>query len=192
MIPIVSGGTIRVELREPRCVDDPVDDLAAVHVGRCQLAGLHAAGHAYAARVAQVRQNAQADTTAGDRRQTVRHRLGDAVDEVRPHRVFAIDDQMHDEHVVGEHAGLDAARAAAAHDHPLDGVVGELEDLVSVGADSELQPPRLTSRSCLRDHQRQVRFATSPLPRAQFPVHSTPLRRRSSPRRPSAQRDRDR
>ena len=46
-------------------------------------------------------------------------RLGDGVDEVRAHRVAAVDDDVHDDHAIGrraEHAHLDAARAAAARD----------------------------------------------------------------------------
>ena len=72
------------------------------------------AAHAHAALVAQVRQDAQAHVPPRELGEAIGHGLGDGVDEVRAHRVAAVDEEVHDHHAVAEIAHLEAARAAAA------------------------------------------------------------------------------
>ena len=106
--------------------------------------------HAHAALVAEIRQDAQADPSAGDRSDAIGHGLGDRVDEVGPHGVAAVDDHVDDNHVGGEHAHLDPARPSAARDQPTYRAVGQREDL-SAAPPARASLPRShrrTSRSC--------------------------------------------
>jgi hypothetical protein len=77
----------------------------------------HAARHAHAAAIAQVRKNAEARAPADEARELTAHRLRDRVHEVRPHRVAAVDEKVHDEHAVvrrSDAAYLDVAHTTAA------------------------------------------------------------------------------
>ena len=66
-------------------------------------------------------------------REAIGDRLGDGVDEVRAHRVTAVDDDVDDDHLVlglAERADLEVARSAAARAEAGDGAVGLRQDLV--------------------------------------------------------------
>ena len=84
----------------------------AAHLVRRERLGGDAAAHAHAARCR------RGSTGCAGRRappaisaSAVGHGLGDGVDEVGAHRVLAVDEDVDDHDVVGEHPRLDAARA---------------------------------------------------------------------------------
>ena len=85
----------------PSMTASPSIVVGGEHVGR------HAAANADATPVAEVRQDAQPDAcrlaSVGE---AIGHGLGDGVDEVRAHRVAAVDEDVHDDHrVVGSPSG---------------------------------------------------------------------------------------
>ena len=121
----------------------------------------HAAANAHAALVAEVREDAQADAPLREAREAIGDRLGDRVDEVRAHRVAAVDDDVNDDHLVfglAEGADLEVARSAAARAEARNGAVGLREDLVLGGEDGARRAPRVlhVRELHLADHQRRV------------------------------------
>ena len=110
-----------------------------------------------------------------------RDALGDAVHEVRAHRVAAVDEHVHDEHrvlVVAEEAHLDVARAAAALDEARDGAFASARSSSLCVEDARRAPPRgrATLRELdLRDHERRVHLG---LEAAALAHHLRRVRRR--------------
>ena len=137
---VVGGRAVGIELGEARRVDDARDDLVPIHVVGGQHRGGDAAGHANAALVAEVGEDAQADLGVGDLGEAIGHRLGDGVDQVRPHRVAAVDEHVDDDHPVlgaAEDARLDLSRAPAAGHEPRHGAIGQPQE----------SPPRARGRA---------------------------------------------
>ena len=88
----------------------------------------------------EVRQDAQAGAAAGDARDAVGERLAQRVDEVRAHRVAAVDVEVRDEHAAvragraREDADVEADRAAAALGEAGHEAPGVVEDAGGGGA----------------------------------------------------------
>ena len=108
--------------------------------------------------VRQVAEDPHPQPPLGQRRDPVAHRLGDGVDDVRPHRVAAVDVEVDDDEAVAEVADLEPAPAPAPRDQPRAGAVDAAADVVrrrldplprdvGVGDVRELD---------LRDHHRRV------------------------------------
>ncbi len=147
---VVRGRAVRIELREARRVDDAVDDVrrrSMASVARTEAGTRHVTRtQRWSQRFERMRSPTRPPAMAARRSAT---RLGDGVDEVGPHRVVAVDDDVDDEDVGREDPRLDLARAATARDEAGDGRVGEREQLRRRG-DARARPRaprRWTSRT---------------------------------------------
>jgi hypothetical protein len=115
---VVSRGAVRIELGEARGGGDAVNDGAHLEVtgaplGRCacwwrvdgsvraategELRCMHATGRANSTSIAEVRQDAQAQGSAGNGGSRGTDGLGHAIHQVRAHRVPAIDQDVQDD-----------------------------------------------------------------------------------------------
>ena len=133
---VVRGGAIRIDGRELGGDDDAVARLLAACSrlpASCSTGILQLRAHERA--VGEVRQDAQEHLAARDRLDERRDALAHAVDEIRAHRVARVDEQVHDEHLLGARRQrmdeqLDVAGAAAARHHVRVQAVGEVDDLL--------------------------------------------------------------
>jgi hypothetical protein len=128
-------------------------DLRARHP---QVVGVHATSDARAAAIAQVGEDAQAELGAADTGRDGADRLRDGVDEVCAHRVFAVDQHVHDDPARPEPAQLDAAGTTAAVDQVGHGAPRDRQQVLGLGFEAAQRDLRIgqAAQLDLRDHQR--------------------------------------
>ncbi|HXX67596.1 MAG TPA: hypothetical protein VEK07_10460 [Polyangiaceae bacterium] len=118
--------------------------------------------HAYAAPIAEVREDAQPYDAPADLGHALGNALGNPIDEVCTHRVAAVHEDMNDEHRVAvgaERTHYHVARAASTLDETRDGRVCDRE---------KLRPRRKEVSGCrvrvaaIPPHHRRARVAARP------------------------------
>ena len=116
---------IRVQLGEARGRYDAIDHVGPGEALTGERLGGHARRDVSTATVGEVGEDPQAGAPSGDLLELGRHGLGDGVEEVGPHRVLAVDEDVHDQHGGVDDARFDLSRSAAATHEARVGFVGE-------------------------------------------------------------------